>query len=114
MRQCFFFAQTGLRNSSSAPYGSEIRGSSDQELHSARRVFGASCQPSAGQRPLTSLLLLERDPCYSDAASPIVRHEEAWIVQAKASLHCLSYQRCEKAGMKLLAMKTWKRNPGGP
>ena len=45
-------------------FGAEVHGTSDHELKMLRRAFGKCVKPAAGSRSLTSLCILEHDPCY--------------------------------------------------
>ena len=79
-------------------YGVEITGVSDGDLHRQRQGFASFCRPRAGQRSLTALLRLERDPVGFRALAPVVRYaKEVWACFARLHIHALGWRQLREA-----------------
>ena len=76
-----------------ATYGVELAGISDSELLALRRSFASTLKPSAGDRSLSILLLLERDPTWVAQVAPICRwHKELWHAHLSSHPSVLSFR----------------------
>ena len=107
------FASGGL---AAATYGSEIHGVSNYELDNLRRAFGRVVKPSSGSRSLTTLTILEQDPCWFPSVSPVVRYaKEIWSNQLREFEFLIPFSQLREAWSSAFTAEdcTW-RSCSGP
>ena len=97
-------------------YDAETHGISDYELANTRRSLASTLKPSAGQRSLTSLLILYNDPTWRAAVAPIMRFsKEVWGSQVRLTDRALSFGVLGRAWKTVLCdtpAPTWRQVRG--
>eukprot|EP00959_Pyramimonas_sp_CCMP1952_P038274 800843-Pyramimonas_sp.AAC.1 len=70
----------------------------DSELRALRRSFSKCVKPSAGSRSLTSLTILEHDPCYCACVAPVFRlAKEVWLNQTRQYEYAVPFSTLRRA-----------------